>query len=125
MIRKLQTQLRNEEMSLVLLKKIRQSQVMADQANATSVKAPAVANNSKDGAYHRATPPPGSGKGSSSFKSQGSRHQGHQGSPTPAQIKNLVPDLSQLKPVNVVRFSCFVAASLFSEQAIVNVMVLR
>ena len=122
MIRKLQTQLRNEEMSLVLLKKIRQSQVMADQANATSVKAPAVANNSKDGAYHRATPPPGSGKGSSSFKSQGSRHQG---SPTPAQIKNLVPDLSQLKPVNVVSFSCFVAASLFSEQAIVNVMVLR
>lgn len=33
LIRKLQTQLRNEEMSLVLLKKIRQSQVIADQVD--------------------------------------------------------------------------------------------
>lgn len=36
LIKKLQTQLRNEEMSLVLLKKIRQSQVLAEQAAAAS-----------------------------------------------------------------------------------------
>jgi hypothetical protein len=68
------------------------------------MKTPAMANNAKDGGYsqHRGTPPPGSGKGSASHKALGSRHPGHQGSPTPAQIKNLVPDLSQLKPVNVV-----------------------
>ena len=109
LIRKLQTQLRNEEMSLVLLKKIRQSQVIAEQMTAASLKTPALAtasaaSNSRDGNYsqHRATPPPG--KASVSHKSQGSRHQG---SPAPAQIKNLVPDLSQLKPVNVVSISPF------------------
>lgn len=32
LIKRLQTQLRNEEMSLVLLKKIRQSQILAEQA---------------------------------------------------------------------------------------------
>jgi len=111
LIRKLQTQLRNEEMSLVLLKKIRQSQVIADQmATAAAVKAAGaanLANSSRDNSgysQHRGTPPPGSGKGSGSHKSQGSRHTGHQGSPSPAQIKNLMPDLSQLKPVSVVRF---------------------
>ena len=103
-------------MSLVLLKKIRQSQVIAEQMTAASLKTPAsasaaAASNSRDGSYsqHRATPPPGSGKASVSHKSQGSRHQG---SPAPAQIKNLVPDLSQLKPVNVVSISVY-----FSESA--------
>ena len=37
LIRHLQTQLRNEEMSLVLLKKIRQSQVLAEQAKEAAV----------------------------------------------------------------------------------------
>ena len=39
LIRHLQTQLRNEEMSLVLLKKIRQSQVLAEQAKEAAAKA--------------------------------------------------------------------------------------
>ena len=37
MIRKLQTKLRNEEMALVLLKKIRQSQLLAEAAKAAEV----------------------------------------------------------------------------------------
>ena len=37
MIRKLQTQLRNEEMALVLLKKIRQSQLLAEAAKAAEL----------------------------------------------------------------------------------------
>jgi hypothetical protein len=73
-------------------------------AVAASMKTPAAVANSRDGSYsqHRATPPLGAGKVSASHKSQGSRNQGHQGSPSPAPVKNLVPDLSQLKPVNVV-----------------------
>lgn len=111
LIRKLQTQLRNEEMSLVLLKKIRQSQVIADQiAAAAAAKASNVPNShtsSRDSySQHRGTPPPGSAKvgmgaGSHKTVSQTSRNTGHQSSHTPAQIKNLMPDLSQLKPVNV------------------------
>ena len=88
-------------------------QVIAEQiAAAAAAKASNVPNShssSRDSySQHRGTPPPGSAKvggmGAGSHKtSQGSRNTGHQSSPTPAQIKNLMPDLSQLKPVNVVR----------------------
>lgn len=109
LIRQLQTQLRNEEMSLVLLKKIRQSQVLAEQAKEAAAKVsiqPAITSGvSGKGQSHtnRGTPPP-QVKGASNRPSSNAVG-GSNGRPGAGQnMKNvLTPDLSLLKPVSVVR----------------------
>ena len=103
LIRQLQTQLRNEEMSLVLLKKIRQSQVLAEQAKEAKVSIqPASVSSRTSQNTHRGTPPLGAGSGSQKVRGSGST------SNSSGAIKNsgvksvLTPDLSHLKPVSVV-----------------------
>ena len=104
LIRQLQTQLRNEEMSLVLLKKIRQSQVLAEQAKEAkvSIQPASVSSSRTSQNTHRGTPPLGAGSGSQKVRGSGST------SNTSGAIKNsgvksvLTPDLSHLKPVSVV-----------------------
>ena len=104
LIRQLQTQLRNEEMSLVLLKKIRQSQVLAEQAKEAKVSiqpASVSSRTSQNTTTHRGTPPLGA-SGSQKVRGSGST------SNSSGAIKNsgvksvLTPDLSHLKPVSVV-----------------------
>jgi len=103
LIRQLQTQLRNEEMSLVLLKKIRQSQVLAEQAKEAkvSIQPASVSSSRTSQNTHRGTPPLGAGSGSQKVRGSGST------SNTSGAIKNsgvksvLTPDLSHLKPVSV------------------------
>jgi hypothetical protein len=103
LIRQLQTQLRNEEMSLVLLKKIRQSQVLAEQAKEAKVSiqpASVSSRTSQNTTTHRGTPPLGA-SGSQKVRGSGST------SNSSGAIKNsgvksvLTPDLSHLKPVSV------------------------
>ena len=103
LIRQLQTQLRNEEMSLVLLKKIRQSQVLAEQAKEAkvSIQPASVSSRTSQQNTHRGTPPLGA-SGSQKVRGSGST------SNSSGAIKNsgvksvLTPDLSHLKPVSVV-----------------------
>ena len=116
LIRKLQTQLRNEEMSLVLLKKIRQSQVMAEQAKAEAAKVsiqPAGTANSghhrQSQSNHHGTPPPSqasaSKRGSSANAQNMSNARSSAGiNATGQNMKHqlLTPDLSILKPVSSV-----------------------
>ena len=107
-IRKLQTQLRNEEMSLVLLKKIRQSQVLAEQAKEASKVSiqPAVQssqrssqNSNQQQHGHRGTPPlPSSG----TQKARLGSTQPNASGKLPGVKSVLTPDLSHLKPVSVV-----------------------
>ena len=109
LIRQLQTQLRNEEMSLVLLKKIRQSQVLAEQAKEASKVSiqPAVQSsqrssqqNSNQHQHHRGTPPlPSSGTPKARL---GSTQPNASGKPGVKSV--LTPDLSHLKPVSVVSY---------------------
>ena len=109
LIRQLQTQLRNEEMSLVLLKKIRQSQVLAEQAKEASKVSiqPAVQSsqrssqqNSNQHQHHRGTPPlPSSGTPKARL---GSSTQPNASGKQPGVKSVLTPDLSHLKPVSVV-----------------------
>lgn len=124
LIRQLQTQLRNEEMSLVLLKKIRQSQVLAEQAKeAAAAKVsiqPATASGDLRAAgnqgYHqstatnlrqshqnRGTPPP-QVKASRTVNSVAGGHASSNHARPGAlggQNMKITPDLSLLKPVNV------------------------
>ena len=111
LIRKLQTQLRNEEMSLVLLKKIRQSQVMAEQAKTAEAAKVSIQPTSRQSQSNHGTPPPPSGNLAAS-----KRGSGVTGSSSVASISNarsgggqnmkniLTPDLSILKPVSAVSF---------------------
>ena len=108
LIRQLQTQLRNEEMSLVLLKKIRQSQVLAEQAKEASKVSiqPAVQSsqrssqqNSNQHQHHRGTPPLPS-SGTPKARLGGSTLPNASGKPGVKSV--LTPDLSHLKPVSVV-----------------------
>lgn len=121
LIRQLQTRLRNEEMSLVLLKKIRQSQVLAEQAKEAKVSiqaataatnASGIANSGSSAASlhrqsHRGTPPPSQAKASSrpvnSNAAASLASVANNVRPGVGQnMKNvLTPDLSLLKPVNV------------------------
>lgn len=109
LIRQLQTQLRNEEMSLVLLKKIRQSQVLAEQAKEAKVSIQPASTASGKGQSHRGTPPP-QAKGASNRPSSNAVG-GSNGRPGAGQnMKNvLTPDLSLLKPVSVVRLEIFLS----------------
>ena len=66
MIRKLQTQLRNEEMALVLLKKIRQSQLLAEAAKAAEV--------AKAAAKEKAAMMASGGQHAKDYQSSSSRH---------------------------------------------------
>ena len=104
LIRQLQTQLRNEEMSLVLLKKIRQSQVLAEQAKEASKVSiqPAVpsqrSSQNSNQQHHRGTPPL---QTSGTPKARlGSTQPNASGKPGVKSV--LTPDLSHLKPVSVV-----------------------
>ena len=107
LIRQLQTQLRNEEMSLVLLKKIRQSQVLAEQAKEASKVSiqPAVQSSQRSSQqnsnqHHRGTPPlPSSGTPKARLGG-GSTQPNASGKPGVKSV--LTPDLSHLKPVSVV-----------------------
>eukprot|EP00094_Tigriopus_californicus_P011514 TCALIF_11119-PA protein Name:"Similar to Gatad2a Transcriptional repressor p66 alpha (Mus musculus)" AED:0.20 eAED:0.20 QI:315/0.5/0.42/0.57/1/0.85/7/0/619 len=131
LIKKLQTQLRNEEMSLVLLKKIRQSQVLAEQAAAASAaKATAAAQASLTlGANSSVSLIKNGVTGATSLGTPGSMKSGHHHShhhhqaphkssigssshtggrssmaaitPISSSKMPLTPDLSQLTPVNV------------------------
>ena len=107
LIRHLQTQLRNEEMSLVLLKKIRQSQVLAEQAKEAAAKASLVGlqqpqsqgvnsvgnsmNNSVVGSVMSGSGANASGPGSVTnsvnSRSQSSHHQ-NRGTPPPMKSAN-------------------------------------
>ena len=112
LIRKLQTQLRNEEMSLVLLKKIRQSQVMADQAKAAEAAKVSIQPTSRQSQSNHGTPPPQAGHAHNSVAGSKNRTGGAHSSV--ASISNarsgggqnmkniLTPDLSILKPVSAV-----------------------
>ena len=114
LIRKLQTQLRNEEMSLVLLKKIRQSQVMAEQAKAEAAKVSIQPAGTANSGHHRqsqsnhGTPPPSqasaSKRGSSANAQNMSNARSSAGiNATGQNMKQLLtPDLSILKPVSSV-----------------------
>ena len=115
LIRKLQTQLRNEEMSLVLLKKIRQSQVMAEQAKAEAAKVSIQPAGTANSGHHRqsqsnhGTPPPSqasaSKRGSSANAQNMSNARSSAGiNATGQNMKHqlLTPDLSILKPVSSV-----------------------
>jgi len=116
LIRQLQTQLRNEEMSLVLLKKIRQSQVLAEQAKEASKVSiqPAVGQSShqqrsshqnsnqqqqQNQHGHRGTPPLNSSN--SKAGRLGSSTQPNASGKQPGVKSVLTPDLSHLKPVSV------------------------
>ena len=119
LIRQLQTQLRNEEMSLVLLKKIRQSQVLAEQAKEASKVSiqPAVGQSShqqrsshqnsnqqqqQNQHGHRGTPPLNSSN--SKAGRLGSSTQPNASGKQPGVKSVLTPDLSHLKPVSVVSY---------------------
>ena len=119
LIRQLQTQLRNEEMSLVLLKKIRQSQVLAEQAKEDSKVSiqPAVGQSShqqrsshqnsnqqqqQNQHGHRGTPPLNSSN--SKAGRLGSSTQPNASGKQPGVKSVLTPDLSHLKPVSVVSY---------------------
>ena len=117
MIRQLQTQLRNEEMSLVLLKKIRQSQVLAEQAkeakvsiiNAPGSATAAPVGSSRQSQHNRGTPPPqkisssrpNANAAPGSLPASVNNARGNSGTPNMKNV--LTPDLSLLKPVSVVR----------------------
>ena len=113
LIRKLQTQLRNEEMSLVLLKKIRQSQVMAEQAKAAEAAKVSIQPTSRQSHTNQGTPPPQAGHGHN-LASTGSKNRPGGAQSSAASISNarsgggqnmkniLTPDLSILKPVSAV-----------------------
>ena len=117
LIRKLQTQLRNEEMSLVLLKKIRQSQENAEKAKAEAAKVsiqPASSGHHRQSQSNHGTPPPsqasaskrGSGVSSSANMSNARSHGGINAHAAGQNMKHvLTPDLSILKPVSSVRLS--------------------
>ena len=119
LIRKLQTQLRNEEMSLVLLKKIRQSQENAEKAKAEAAKvsiqpASASSGHHRQSQSNHGTPPPsqvsaskrGSGVSSSANMSNARSHGGINAHAAGQNMKHvLTPDLSILKPVSSVRLS--------------------
>lgn len=98
LIRQLQTRLRNEEMSLVLLKKIRQSQVLAEQAKEASKVSIQPANSVKS---HRGTPPLPQNSKKPVTNSASSR-------PGSGGQSMKTPDLSLLKPVNVVILKIFI-----------------
>jgi len=114
LIRKLQTQLRNEEMSLVLLKKIRQSQENAEKAKAEAAKvsiqpASASSGHHRQSQSNHGTPPPsqasaskrGSGVSSSANMSNARSHGGINAHAAGQNMKHvLTPDLSILKPVS-------------------------
>jgi len=114
LIRKLQTQLRNEEMSLVLLKKIRQSQENAEKAKAEAAKvsiqpASASSGHHRQSQSNHGTPPPsqasaskrGSGVSSAANISNARSHGGINAHAAGQNMKHvLTPDLSILKPVS-------------------------
>ena len=79
LIRQLQTQLRNEEMSLVLLKKIRQSQVLADQAKEAAAKVSIQPAGGTSALVPQVTGAPGSAVASA--------RQSHRGTPPPNSVK--------------------------------------
>lgn len=104
LIRKLQTQLRNEEMSLVLLKKIRQSQVMAEQAKTAEAAKVSIQPTSqlRQSQSNHGTPPPQGNAAASKRGSTASAASISNARPGGGQnMKNvLTPDLSILKPVS-------------------------
>ena len=75
-IRKLQQQLRNEEMALVLLKKIRQSQLLAEQVN-TAKQSSATTNHNSSRNYQSQTQQ--NSRGFNSNSSQNAFYQRSQG----------------------------------------------
>ena len=108
LILQLQTQLRNEEMSLVLLKKIRQSQVLAAQAKEAkvSIQPASQLSRSSQNNPHRGTPPLGIGSASQKARtsSLGGPISNSSGIGKSGVKSVLTPDLSHLKPVSVVGF---------------------
>lgn len=103
-IRQLQTRLRNEEMSLVLLKKIRSSQLFVEQAAAAAKQAAAVAANANAVSITKSNQLKSSHQAAAAAVNNSNHHHhggGHHNHRSKSSI--LTPDLSHLTPVGVVR----------------------